>query len=286
MDKKAGRQIKWTQDKIEFLRENYSKIEINELAKILGLKKGSVMSNASRFGIRMLKNHKYRNHGNKDDVSHIVKNISSPEVAYILGFLWADGWLFTATKKRRSMSVNIKIIKEDMDDVSDLFLKFVNWNVYQYLPKNRKPVTQLNFSNEELYYFLINNDYLDKSGISADKILSKIPEDLHCYWFRGLCDGDANIDTTHITISSCYDQNWKYLEALANKLNMEFTIKRYVSQKTGHKSSSFIIPKKTESLKFLKYIYKDNIFGLKRKYDKFINMLSREFKFLKQVHSD
>jgi len=44
-----------------------------------------------------------------------------------------------------------------------------------------------------IYDFLSENNYKEKSYVSATKILNKIPNNLKKYFFRGYFDGDGSI---------------------------------------------------------------------------------------------
>jgi LAGLIDADG-like domain len=206
-------------------------------------------------------------------------NISIPESSYILGFMWADGYV---NIKKGQCPIVIASTYPDSEEIYTIINKTGNWNYFRYENKSHKTwkdKVSITTNNFPLAQFLINNDYNAKSHESADKILSLIPENLKHYWFRGLFDGDGWIyhknRAIQIGIASTYEQNWHYLERLCNELNVKYTIKKYISPK-GYKSSCIRITGKLNCLKFLNYIYKnaenDKIF-LNRKYQKYLNLI-------------
>jgi len=67
-------------------------------------------------------------------------------------------------------------------DLVLLIIKFMKDN-------HHLKIVDLGFKNP--LELLVDNDYKLKSYNSADKILSKIPNSLHHYFFRGLIDGDG-----------------------------------------------------------------------------------------------
>ena len=212
-------------------------------------------------------------------------NPTIAESAYILGLLWADGY---AVCKSRHASVSLTTTHPDFLYLIPLMLKTGRWKTYfrkSKLHPTWKERCDIITTNRPLVNFLINHDYKSKSKESADKILSIIPVHLKRYWFRGLLDGDGYIHTDNtgchrISFSSTFDQNWNYLENLCKSLNIEYSIKRRTSKK-GHKQSSFSVFGKYKTIKFCEYIYdgypEDDI-GLKRKYDRFLQLKVTEEK--------
>lgn len=209
----------------------------------------------------------------------------TPISVYILGLIWADGHV---SKNPKTRSISLATTYPDANTFIPLFLKTGNWSIYSYKHKNNptwKLTCQIVTSNKYINDFLLQHGYLSKNNNSADLILSKIPEKLHHYWFRGLFDGDGHLHTdkkgTHnLHISSTYDQNWNYIENMCKKLNIRYKILKRINKKT-QKSSSFYIFGMYRIIDFCNYIYnnypEDNI-GLKRKYDRFLELLKTEEK--------
>lgn len=218
-------------------------------------------------------------------------NIKTPEVAYILGLLWADGYIFS-NKVTKQYRVCIEGLETDLYLLLDIFYKTGKWNVNRRIRKNRKPQMTIATGNKYLYHFLIENDYEIKSKHSANKILSKIPENLKHYWFRGLIDGDGSLylnkkrSMSQFNCSSCRDQEWNFFTNLLKKLGIKrYTIRPSVKLKNLKSTnkisyySDIRITNRKEIIKLLDYIYKDfsidNI-GLKRKYNTFLEIKNYE----------
>lgn len=205
-------------------------------------------------------------------------NITTPEIAYMLGLLWADGHVQYSSHLG---CVELGTTYPDSDVFVPIFLDYGKWSVTTYKPKNSKHKLRYRIltSNRPLATFLFENDYTSKNK-SPCKILSKIPENLRHYWFRGLIDGDGHVnkDHRHITVTSAYDQDWTFLISLFNKLKIEYKIKLN-KFKHGTRNSVFMTQKKDSAMKFGGYIYdqrkNDNI-GLPRKYNAYLNFLKIE----------
>jgi hypothetical protein len=79
-------QIKWTNDKINYLVKNYPEGEMDEILSYLGISYPAIKSGAMRFGVKRNIELKYLN-----KLKPLTEN--TPLVWYWLGFIIADGWL-------------------------------------------------------------------------------------------------------------------------------------------------------------------------------------------------
>jgi len=210
---------------------------------------------------------------NKADKINVeqFKNIKTKEVAYIMGFIWADGHVTKKTKCR----IHVNIVKEDMEEIKNIFFETGKWNhhnrKYQYREQG-----QIDIGSKSLHKIFCDYDYQHKSHISPFKIIESIPEKLKNYFFRGLSDGDGcfYINKKHYTyqyiLSSTHEQNWKYMIDLCEKLNIKYRIDRVINKKS--KYSAFRICRKNDVIIFGNYIYNDFNFGLNRKHKKFLEI--------------
>lgn len=203
-------------------------------------------------------------------------NITTKEIAYLYGFIWADGHIVIRENKY-DYRVMIKIAKGDGKEIKDILLKTGDWCISY--PNNGGTIQfQASKNDKEIVNFLKDNDYLIKSGASPDKILSKIPEHLKHYWWRGYFDGDGYVCKSwwNIDIASAIEQNWLFAKKMCKELDITFRSKKNIS-KCGN-SSHFYLVSRYDCIKFLTYIYKDfskDKMGLKRKYNTFISNLDK-----------
>lgn len=200
----------------------------------------------------------------------------TPLSVYILGLIWADGHINEKTNQ-----ISLSTTYPDADYFIPLFQSLGEWNIYKYEHKNHptwKISCQIVTSNYFLSNFLKEHDYISKSWLSADKILSVIPDTLRPYWFLGLLDGDGcimvyknNKQKYGVVFSSGLDQNWEFVETLCKKINVNYSIQR-VQSKHGN-SSKFIMYGIKNCLIFLDFIYKNHDYGLPRKREKYKELL-------------
>jgi hypothetical protein len=208
--------------------------------------------------------------------AQIFKQVRTPQAAYILGLLWADGYI-RRTSDSRSY-VTLEIMYTDAEQLLPIFKHTGDWYCDTRMRKNRKPISRIMATNHYLFDYLNLMGYKAKSHDSANKILCTIPLELQPYWWRGYFDGDGCIyvkgNTVQASISSAYNQQWDFTESLLNNLNISFNIKKRSHKcKNGNLSHSSYVrfTGKHNVLKFYQYIYgKDlEVFGLSRKLIKF-----------------
>jgi hypothetical protein len=270
----------WTPAKIKFLRKHYPakgseicavKFKFPPYTIRHKANKLKISANSSAIHIKRLSKIK-----TKVDADQFI-NIKSPEAAYLLGLIWADGYIH---KKGRVSFIRVAMVSKDLDLLSDIFLKTGEWNIKKVKSRQKyyRPQTIITTNNRLLVDFLIKNGYQAKSNISACSILSKIPEHLHQYWFRGCFDGDGcayivpatqKINrTNNVFIASSFNQDWKYLIKLSEKLKIKYHI--YKSKNKYRAGSRWTICSLDSCLKFLRFIYSDNLrIALPRKLNKY-----------------
>lgn len=219
-----------------------------------------------------------KNEGSYNVEANIFKNPETPECSYILGLLWADGYIRNSGK---SKYVSLEIIKDDALIVYPIFMKTGKWYFDTRKRLNKKPTGRFICSNGRLFDFLKDMAYYAKSTDSPDKILSIIPETLNPYWWRGYFDGDGCFynknHASQLSFSSCYEQKWDFVNNLSNNIGITFSIKQRTHKSKSGKISRSSLARTTNKNnvnKFFQYIYNPNLekFGFSRKYNK-----SRDF---------
>lgn len=200
-------------------------------------------------------------------------NPQTPQVSYILGLLWADG-----NVRRKMGRVEIEALADDLEQIKPHFLFTGRWCFSYRFRQNRRPTLWLNTCNRPLADFLSEHDYLSKDK-SADKILSIVPDELKRFWWRGFSDGDGcfylGSGQSQFSFTSCFQQDWAFVQALFNQLQIPFSIKTCEHQCASgkvHRNSVIRLTNAQRLSKFGAYIYegfeRDRI-GFQRKFDKF-----------------
>lgn len=271
----------WTQEEIDFLKENYPSFgakfcaeKLNRTAKAVQNKCSFLKVKPTKITLKKIKREaqlKYNEERPNADFNVNIEqflDIRTSEVAYFLGFLWADGYIVRQEVRLSILTVDMNVIKPTLD-------KLGKWNYNERIRNGGNPICTAFTNNKKLFDFLVDNDFKIKSGASADKILDRIPNHLKHYFFRGLVDGDGHINKNGIFISSCYKQNWKYVI----DVSAELFIKSYVYQSSYKNSSSSKLEMNgLNGVGFGDYIYQnietDNI-GLPRKFESYLKLKNK-----------
>jgi len=203
----------------------------------------------------------------------------SKESAYLLGLLWADGFIYS---KKRNNRVCLECVRTDIDIFYPIFLTTGNWHVYYRTRKNRQPQGTIVSSNKILVDFLLSHGFGPHTFNSADSILSLLPDYLKKYWFRGLIDGDGcwyinkRNKAYQFSLSGSYEQDWTYFKNYLKSFDIKYGIQKRIVP-NGNKYSMVRITNKKDIIKFGDIIYenysKDNL-GLFRKYNKYLQIKS------------
>lgn len=247
--------VKFSQEEIEFLKNNYPTHGSSLCAKTLSRTIRAVQCKASSLGLKIENQSSilldiHKNKTRQVNEKCFIEN-QKPIHAYILGWLWADGCLSDAGTSR---CVRIKIQKPDGDFLKKTFLQTGNWRTYEYETET-KPVTIITTNNRPLYEYLEKHNYKTKN--KTTKILSVIPKALWRYWFRGFYEGDGCFYKKgyiyQLIFSGPINQNWTFLTKQLSDMGLRFSVRKQQS-KSG--SSSVVrITNKNDCLKFLSWIY-------------------------------
>ena len=248
----STRNRRWSEADLAFLKINYPKYGMDYCMKSLDRTYESILNKIYyeritlnsdvRRNIR-IENVKKNilNHGNVD-VSKFL-NIKTKEVAYILGYLWADGYIYNGR-------IVLEAVSKDVDNVLHIFNFVGKWTISSRKRVGCKPTTKIEFYSKTVFDFLVNMGYRSKSGGSPRKILEAIPKNLHHYWYLGYYDGDGCIfegpKAYNITVASTYNQDWDFIKELYKKLKIKFCVRQAQTKKGSYSTivvnSSYVYP--------------------------------------------
>lgn len=256
-----------TEAQKELLKENIGKLSIDELSEILGVKRRSLF---------LILRNKYNteDYWNLYDINpSLFVNPNSPEVAYILGFIWGDG---TVKKDNHGIVVDISYI--DSEVIKNTFFSVGKWSYTTSFRDKKQKSGIFSTYNSVIGKFLGENDYYDKSSKSPYKILKLIPEENRHLFFRGWFDSDGCISGKgnkyfSVFFSGSFNQDWLSLIELSKNLNFKYSI--YKKTNSSGSSSSFSINTQGQKI-FLNYIYQSreqDLIGLDRKFERYTNFL-------------
>lgn len=263
---------RYTDKEKEWLKTNYSILGSRKCAEHLGRSKPSICQMAARLGCSIPQSLRNKIHSQtliRKFMPSILPDtfirVKTKETAYVMGILWADGWI----QNKNDYSVNIKLVEEDFIEILPIFYKLGEWKQYKYFPKNRKPTIQLRLSGKSIVDIFSKLGYENKSHISANTVIDTIPTDLIPYWWRGYMDGDGHITSKHpyrLEFASAWNQDWSFLP---KDIPFKISITR-----GKHSYSKATLTSKKEIIRFGNMIWSNlDKIGLSRKYGKYRELL-------------
>ncbi len=276
-----------------FIKTNYNTLGWHGCGIRLGLTRGCVHQIGKKLGLKLSNEtiSKIRAEAktelgrlNSKDICDTFSSIKSPESAYLLGYIWADGCL-------SEYNVNMTIAKEDMLEVESVFLSTGNWTIKHNITSSAKKTMSSMIKCSLLLVSIFRKmGFKEKSRASVERVLSFMPENLHPYFVRGYFDGDGCIYVRKsglqpkVGITSTIEQDWSGLSSLLNKNNVQSKIIKttgyffYKGERKAGYSSTLLIDSRKQVFNFFNYIYGPHLkrFGLKRKYNKFITVFTRK----------
>ena len=252
---------------IEQVKVLYPDFGTKDIAKMLRVRQTTIKKIVDDNNFKLIKNRRI----NIED----FYNIEKKEIVYLLGLIWADGHL-----SKRDNTLSIECIREDMISFKETLDKVGRWS-YHYRDRERygikcKSLTSAYICDSLLHKFLEENDYLEKSKKSPDKITSKIPDKLLPYFVLGMIDGDGCFYykeklASQFALAGTANQNWSFFEKKFKELFLNYKI-------VITKSSSVIrVTNKNDIRKIGNFVYltiEDDNIGLKRKYEKYKQIVS------------
>lgn len=201
------------------------------------------------------------------DLNIEFENHKNPkELAYWLGFFWADGYI------RKDSELIIEITEEDGIMLEHIFTRLASFKIYKRSREGRKPQMSFYYRDKNIAQILKSLGKYSNSIESHEKILNYIPEKYRNYFIRGLIDGDGCFytDSKHVqfSITNNINYDWDYLQNYLNNIyNLNCSVKN-TETNTGN-SSTLRASGKYNIIEFIKHLYKikDGIW-LPRKFNK------------------
>lgn len=197
-------------------------------------------------------------------------NNECKSTAYVLGFIWADGYL--NCRKGIYERVNTEIIEKDFNDIYHLF---DNIGIHLFSTKrernDRQPQASFGYSDKNFISFLIKNDFLNRKEKGFIKILSNFNEETIKFFIKGLFDGDGcyyineKRSIRQISLSSSFEQNYSGIDLLFNNLNINYKIKKV---KSINSYSILRMSSKKDCNIFINFLDNSVNIGLQRKVEK------------------
>lgn len=243
---------------------------LKTIAKVYNTDKGNIRAVLVKFGVEINK----LNHEPYKFNEHYFDKIDTPEKAYILGFLYADGNV--CSKYNR---IKLSLQDTDFDILENIRKEMEVEKPLLFYDRNTK-----NPNHKNTYELVVYSKHmckvLNELGCIDRKSLTlqfpkNIDDNLMQYMILGYFDGDGSIHIgnqngygAYASFTSSYDFCLGLQNYLKEKINLE---SKCVHAPTNELTGILRINKQNEVKKLCDYMYKDASLYMKRKYDKYYN---------------
>lgn len=271
-----------TEAQEQFIRDNYYSLSSSEIGDKIGLTTRQVQG-----WLQM--HYKNRKRKHREFNNNYFNSIETPNQAYWLGFIYADGWISIKKAKAGLEGSHYEFAMElqrgDEYMLEELNNELGGKHIIKQIKKdfriiNNREVTHTEtsllrvYSKEIVMGLMSNGIDLNKTKSDTFPIVS---DDLFPDFLRGYIDGDGCIHmmngrtlAVHIT-----GANLKCFEYLQNVLSERYDIstKIYKEDIAGYQTKYRLYCfRKDDAKRLLDMIYHDkNSIKLKRKYDKYVD---------------
>lgn len=270
---------RWTNEELEYLKENYQDKSYREIGEYLGRKEQAIRSKMHYLGLK-----KSVYHCNYE----YFKDIDTEGKAYWLGFIYADG---NVNKAQNTLRINLQA--NDSDHLVKLNKSIggnFNVRIYDEVHKDKSyPMSQILIYSTSMVKDLMSYGVFPNK---TDKIIfPDLPENLIRHFIRGYFDGDGSIcERKHkkrLSDLACSFScgSMLFLEKLREILYQN-NIKSYIVQDKRGNKASLSLAGLTNPDVFLHYIYDNATIYLDRKYNKkeyLYRALDVEQRLLRQI---
>lgn len=233
-------------------------LSTSEIGDMVGLSRSTIGYQQNKCGLNNL-----RKTINYNEIpNYNFQKIDSPEKAYVLGFLLADGYINKKNQIEITVSINDK-------EVIEFISKVLNSNIKENYKFDKKSRTFPNCSTKRVI-----KDILKFTGgrLKTERHYPRVKKDLERYLLLGFFDADGCItwgrrkDRNRIWQKISFTSSYSLLEGVQQHL---FNIGITTKLRPKSKENCYVIEfaNKKDVLKFLDYIYPNNNFIiLQRKY--------------------
>lgn len=270
---------RWTNEELEYLKENYQDKSYREIGEYLGRKEQAIRSKMHYLGLK-----KSVYHCNYE----YFKDIDTEEKAYWLGFIYADG---NVNKAQNTLRINLQV--NDSNHLVKLNKSIggnFNVRIYDEVHKDKSyPMSQILIYSTSMVKDLMSYGVFPNK---TDKIIfPDLPENLIRHFIRGYFDGDGSIcERKHkkrLSDLACSFScgSMLFLEKLREILYQN-NIKSYIVQDKRGNKASLSLAGLTNPDVFLHYMYDNATIYLDRKYNKkeyLYRALDVEQRLLRQI---
>lgn len=218
---------------------------------------------------------KLRNfHESKDSKYFIDKSFffqQSEELAYLIGWIAADGSLGINSNR---VEIDVKSIDKEILEQLRTIIKSER-PIKTYPRKDGYTGSKLWFENKIIYNELLTYGLVPRKTYSENYLPPyRLNKKYWKHYIRGLFDGDGSVTKTTSLTWKIISTNKTILEAIHDFLLDETNIKTNITEEVKETPIYTIYAYGKEAIRIFIYMYSNTDLCLKRKKEKFINLIN------------
>lgn len=249
---------------IKFLISNYSNTKMSDLVSYLNRTPASIRNKASSIGLKRLL------YGNNDQIT--LFDIWSEEMAYILGFISADG----CVQSTGAISIGLSARdSEHLENIKNIMAPTYKLRFYSTKKNDKKyPACSLTFGSKYVYQKLISLGVHERKTKNFD--MPKIAAGFERHFLRGYFDGDGSIYKINKKYSwqICILGTQSFLTSMNEIICKELNLSRRGPRECTGKGVWEIKYGAYDSFKICEWLYNPSELRLERKYNRYIEMFN------------
>ena len=262
----------FSEEDIEFIKNNYTTMTYSEIGNILGFTGKQIQGKINKLNLPRK---------NRIINDNYFESINTPLKAYILGFIYADGWVIYDEEKS-NYEFGIMLQKSDKYVLEMIDNELGGTNLIIYNPPRVSIIEGKQAHSNEAYTLRVFSKKIVKdlisNGIEPNKskkdIYPIVSTELFFDFLRGYVDGDGcfynDRNYTYMHITSASISPLLYIQTELSKYDICTRI--YTENDKKHR---LMCVNTTEMNKLVNHLYyEDGLFCLKRKYEKIKHFIS------------
>lgn len=200
--------------------------------------------------------------------------IDSEEKAYLLGFLYADGYLANDGR------MGCRLTEDDIEIIK-LIQKYIAINSPIEYTNNqnikRRPQVSIRWKSHQMYQDLLNLGFCVDKTHTDSNVFSYVPNELKLAFIRGYCDGDGNVRFDNRSTSGWYRCSISFVNGTSHVLKdiedflETFDIHGYIRKCKNY--YVLVYERVVDAAKIAYLLYNNANIYLTRKHDKAIQMI-------------
>lgn len=264
-----------TKAELEFIRENFDSMSYDELAEATNRSYDSIRMICNSIGLQRIKRYSH---------NHKFFDKWSPEMAYVLGFVTADGTVLCNYEKKQ-YRLCVRLQQKD-----ECILEYIKSLISPEVPiYHHSEVSEITGALHRYSTISISSKYMAERLVELGVIPNKtgkeslptIPDEFKSYYLLGLFDGDGCISSNIRKDRKKKSRRWifgihvaskQFLDDVKKILGFNFGVVEY---RPKNHCYVWTINKVLELSKIFEFLYGGSPdFFLKRKYEKFLEFYS------------